>query len=126
MNRSGEGNYLWLSLLQSHRQLIRRLRYEAYFLTVYGIVRFARSQRILCQVGGSFKRCNVPRSEMTLLVIALVGMLPVELFSRVPSNLLTPYLAHSRATHVARFLFLMMNNSGLREHSPKYESILAF
>ncbi|WP_250501285.1 error-prone DNA polymerase [Caballeronia sp. GAWG1-5s-s] len=34
-------------------QLIREMRYEAYFLTVYDIVRFARSQHILCQGRGS-------------------------------------------------------------------------
>ncbi|SAL62364.1 error-prone DNA polymerase [Caballeronia humi] len=34
-------------------QLIRDLGYEAYFLTVYDIVRFARSQHILCQGRGS-------------------------------------------------------------------------
>jgi len=33
--------------------LIRGLEYETYFLTVYDIVRFARSQRILCQGRGS-------------------------------------------------------------------------
>lgn len=34
-------------------QLINELEYEAYFLTVYDIVRFARSQHILCQGRGS-------------------------------------------------------------------------
>ncbi|RKE34757.1 DnaE-like error-prone DNA polymerase [Paraburkholderia sp. BL23I1N1] len=34
-------------------QLIREMEYEAYFLTVYDIVRFARSQHILCQGRGS-------------------------------------------------------------------------
>jgi error-prone DNA polymerase len=33
--------------------LIAELRYEAYFLTVYDIVRFARSRKILCQGRGS-------------------------------------------------------------------------
>jgi error-prone DNA polymerase len=33
--------------------LIEELKYEAYFLTVYDIVRFARSQNILCQGRGS-------------------------------------------------------------------------
>lgn len=33
--------------------LIARLQYEAYFLTVYDIVRFARSREILCQGRGS-------------------------------------------------------------------------
>jgi error-prone DNA polymerase len=33
--------------------LIEELRYESYFLTVYDIVRFARSQHILCQGRGS-------------------------------------------------------------------------
>ncbi|MDG1875591.1 MAG: error-prone DNA polymerase [Mariniblastus sp.] len=34
-------------------QLIRELRYEAYFLTVWDLVRFARSRGILCQGRGS-------------------------------------------------------------------------
>ncbi|MDN8037055.1 error-prone DNA polymerase [Burkholderia vietnamiensis] len=34
-------------------QLIHELEYEAYFLTVYDLVRFARSQHILCQGRGS-------------------------------------------------------------------------
>lgn len=34
-------------------QLINHLQYEAYFLTVYDLVRFARSQNILCQGRGS-------------------------------------------------------------------------
>ncbi|WP_250463723.1 error-prone DNA polymerase [Caballeronia sp. GAFFF2] len=34
-------------------QLVGEMRYEAYFLTVYDIVRFARSQHILCQGRGS-------------------------------------------------------------------------
>ncbi|MGB7399903.1 error-prone DNA polymerase [Castellaniella sp.] len=34
-------------------QLIAQLRYEAYFLTVYDIVQFARSRNILCQGRGS-------------------------------------------------------------------------
>ena len=33
-------------------QLINELRYEAYFLTVADIVRFARSRGILCQGAG--------------------------------------------------------------------------
>src|SRR5690606_7066670 len=33
--------------------LIEELKYEAYFLTVYDIVRFARSRSILCQGRGS-------------------------------------------------------------------------
>jgi error-prone DNA polymerase len=39
--------------LEHELQLIRELEYEAYFLTVYDIVRFARSQHILCQGRGS-------------------------------------------------------------------------
>ncbi|MES2794281.1 MAG: error-prone DNA polymerase [Planctomycetota bacterium] len=41
------------SLLQYELQLIAELQYEAYFLTVYDIVRFARSKGILCQGRGS-------------------------------------------------------------------------
>ncbi|MDR5755118.1 MULTISPECIES: error-prone DNA polymerase [unclassified Caballeronia] len=40
-------------LIEHELQLIRDLEYEAYFLTVYDIVRFARSQHILCQGRGS-------------------------------------------------------------------------
>ncbi|WP_062644052.1 error-prone DNA polymerase, partial [Caballeronia arationis] len=39
--------------IEHELQLIRDLAYEAYFLTVYDIVRFARSQHILCQGRGS-------------------------------------------------------------------------
>ncbi|WP_250481766.1 error-prone DNA polymerase [Caballeronia sp. NCTM5] len=39
--------------IEHELQLIRELQYEAYFLTVYDIVRFARSQHILCQGRGS-------------------------------------------------------------------------
>ena len=39
--------------LQHELQLIDELRYEAYFLTVYDLVRFARSRNILCQGRGS-------------------------------------------------------------------------
>ena len=39
--------------IEHELQLIRHLEYEAYFLTVYDIVRFARSQHILCQGRGS-------------------------------------------------------------------------
>ena len=39
--------------LEHELKLIARLEYEPYFLTVYDIVRFARSQGILCQVRGS-------------------------------------------------------------------------
>ncbi len=40
-------------LLEHELQLIAELEYEAYFLTVYDIVRFARKQGILCQGRGS-------------------------------------------------------------------------
>ena len=39
--------------LEHELQLIRELKYEPYFLTVYDIVRFARSEHILCQGRGS-------------------------------------------------------------------------
>ncbi|MBL8890678.1 MAG: error-prone DNA polymerase [Planctomycetaceae bacterium] len=39
--------------LNHELSLIEELRYEAYFLTVYDIVNFARSQNILCQGRGS-------------------------------------------------------------------------
>ena len=41
------------TLLKHELKLIAELDYEAYFLTVYDIVRFARSQDILCQGRGS-------------------------------------------------------------------------
>jgi error-prone DNA polymerase len=41
------------TLLEHELELIRELRYEPYFLTVYDIVAFARSQGILCQGRGS-------------------------------------------------------------------------
>jgi error-prone DNA polymerase len=40
-------------LVEHELQLIAELAYEPYFLTVYDIVRFARSQNILCQGRGS-------------------------------------------------------------------------
>jgi error-prone DNA polymerase len=40
-------------LLEHELELIAQLRYEAYFLTVYDLVRFARSRGILCQGRGS-------------------------------------------------------------------------
>lgn len=40
-------------LLEHELQLIRELKYEAYFLTVWDLVRFARERRILCQGRGS-------------------------------------------------------------------------
>ncbi len=39
--------------LESELELIRELRYEYYFLTVYDLVAFARSEGILCQGRGS-------------------------------------------------------------------------
>lgn len=41
------------SLIEHEMNLIRELRYEAYFLTVWDLVRFARSRGILCQGRGS-------------------------------------------------------------------------
>lgn len=41
------------SLLEHELRLIGELHYEAYFLTVWDLVRFARSQGILCQGRGS-------------------------------------------------------------------------
>ena len=40
-------------LVEHELQLIEELRYEAYFLTVWDLVRFARSRGILCQGRGS-------------------------------------------------------------------------
>ena len=42
-----------IDLVEHELELIAELRYEAYFLTVYDIVSFARSQGILCQGRGS-------------------------------------------------------------------------
>ncbi len=42
-----------IEILRHELQLIESLHYEAYFLTVWDIVRFARSQGILCQGRGS-------------------------------------------------------------------------
>ncbi|HWB12838.1 MAG TPA: error-prone DNA polymerase [Pirellulales bacterium] len=41
------------SLIEHELALIAELRYEAYFLTVWDLVRFARSRQILCQGRGS-------------------------------------------------------------------------
>ena len=40
-------------LVEHELQLIEQLHYEAYFLTVWDLVRFARSRGILCQGRGS-------------------------------------------------------------------------
>lgn len=40
-------------LIERELELIAELEYESYFLTVYDIVRFARSKKILCQGRGS-------------------------------------------------------------------------
>ena len=40
-------------LIEHELQLIAELRYEAYFLTVYDVVKFARGRSILCQGRGS-------------------------------------------------------------------------
>ncbi|CAM4383833.1 error-prone DNA polymerase [Kerstersia similis] len=42
-----------LALVEKELRLITELAYEAYFLTVYDIVRYARAQGILCQGRGS-------------------------------------------------------------------------
>ena len=42
-----------ITLVRHELELIRDLRYEPYFLTVYDIVAYARSQNILCQGRGS-------------------------------------------------------------------------
>ncbi len=42
-----------MALVEHELELIRDLRYEAFFLTVYDIVSFARRQHILCQGRGS-------------------------------------------------------------------------
>ncbi|VVD99751.1 error-prone DNA polymerase [Pandoraea capi] len=42
-----------VALLKAELALIRELEYEPYFLTVYDIVSYARSQKILCQGRGS-------------------------------------------------------------------------
>ncbi|MDN7178462.1 error-prone DNA polymerase [Caballeronia sp. SEWSISQ10-4 2] len=39
--------------IEHELELIEHMKYEAYFLTVYDLVRFARSQNILCQGRGS-------------------------------------------------------------------------
>lgn len=41
------------ALIEKELQIIHELNYEPYFLTVYDIVHFARSQKILCQGRGS-------------------------------------------------------------------------
>ncbi|HWH84028.1 MAG TPA: error-prone DNA polymerase [Burkholderiaceae bacterium] len=43
----------WLPQIEKELALIEQLKYEAYFLTVADIVRWARAQKILCQGRGS-------------------------------------------------------------------------
>lgn len=47
------------ALLERELDLIAEMQYESYFLTVYDIVRFARSQHILCQGRGSAANSTV-------------------------------------------------------------------
>ena len=48
-----------IELLKHEMELIEELRYEAYFLTVWDMVRFARSRGILCQGRGSAANSTV-------------------------------------------------------------------
>lgn len=48
-----------IELLKHEMELIEELHYEAYFLTVWDMVRFARSQNILCQGRGSAANSTV-------------------------------------------------------------------
>ncbi|MFK8111983.1 MAG: error-prone DNA polymerase [Rubripirellula sp.] len=48
-----------IELLRHEMQIIEELRYEAYFLTVWDMVRFAREQQILCQGRGSAANSTV-------------------------------------------------------------------
>ena len=48
-----------IDLLKHEIELIEELRYEAYFLTVWDMVRFARSRNILCQGRGSAANSTV-------------------------------------------------------------------
>ena len=50
---SGETAIHWMPQIEKELALIRQLGYEAYFLTVADIVRWAREQKILCQGRGS-------------------------------------------------------------------------
>jgi error-prone DNA polymerase len=50
---SGEDKIKWIPQIEKELALIRQLEYEAYFLTVADIVRWAREQKILCQGRGS-------------------------------------------------------------------------
>jgi error-prone DNA polymerase len=49
----GEATLKWMPQIEHELALIRQLEYEAYFLTVADIVRWARSRGILCQGRGS-------------------------------------------------------------------------
>ena len=49
----GEVAARWVPQIETELALIHRLEYEAYFLTVADIVRWARAQNILCQGRGS-------------------------------------------------------------------------
>lgn len=46
-------------LIERELDLIKKLRYEAYFLTVWDLVRYARSRQILCQGRGSAANSSV-------------------------------------------------------------------
>ena len=48
-----------INLLRHEMQIIQELSYEAYFLTVWDMVRFARQRNILCQGRGSAANSTV-------------------------------------------------------------------
>ncbi|GAB3094431.1 error-prone DNA polymerase [Lysobacter terrae] len=50
---TGEQKVKAIELIRKELRIIARKQYESYFLTVHDIVRFARSQEILCQGRGS-------------------------------------------------------------------------
>ena len=50
---SGEAALRWMPQIETELALIRQLQYEAYFLTVADVVRWAREKNILCQGRGS-------------------------------------------------------------------------
>ncbi len=71
------------NLLTHELELVRKLRYAPYFLTVHSIVAFARSQHILCQGRGS------AANSMICYVLGITSIDPIErslLFERFISE----------------------------------------
>ncbi len=95
-------------LIEHELALIIELRYESYFLTVHDIVRFARSQSILCQGRGSAANSAVCYAlGVTEIDPARIGMLFERFISRErnePPDIDIDF-EHERREEVLQYVF---------------------